>query len=710
MPFRLALALLTLASSSRLAPCPAALTAQERAQVTLEVRPSPAFQKAVERGTRTSSGEPGPRYWQQRVDYDIRALVDPHTRLLKGQETVTYTNNSPDTLKTAFFHLYQNLFSAGALNTRRVPITGGLTLDSLTVDGQRLELAPEADPSAAAATNDTPAHRADAANVHVQGTLMRVRLPRPLPPGRRATFSTGWHFTIPAGGDVPRMGMVDSTTAQIAQWYPQIATYDDLSGWDWRPYLSNGEFYLEYGTFDLAITVPAGTVVAATGTLENPEEVLTEAVRERLARAETSDETMHILTAADFGPGKATRGQAGQLLTWRFHAENVRDAAFALSDHYLWDAASTDVRGPGDSGAESEAPARRTMVHALYRPNARTWTESAKMTKDAIEVFSRNIYLYPYPHITSTEGLVGGMEYPMIVFVRSFGSEQQTQQVIAHELGHEWFPMMVGSDETSYAWMDEGVNTFITIFAVEHYFPRSTEREEVRNAYRAYTRTSNTTFSMMDAPDAVAVGGSSVAILGYRKPAVALLALHEILGHQTFDRALTAYTERWLYKHPTPWDFFHTFEQVAGRDLDWFWQPWFYGTGISDLAIERVEVVHGDAAENECGRGPAGCEADGAGRRRVEITVRNEGTVLSPVVARNTTTDGRTVTAEAPATVWFDGSRTAVLVSAVEVEVAKVELDPEGLFSDVDPTDDVWAGGAAATRSARAGGSRRGRG
>ncbi|HET6638910.1 MAG TPA: M1 family metallopeptidase [Gemmatimonadota bacterium] len=621
--------------------------AQERAVAPLEVRPSPAFQAAVEAGTRTETGEPGPIYWQQRADYAIEATVDPRARKLTGSETITYTNNSPDTLKVLGFHLYQNLFAEDAIRGRQVPITGGLELSSLFVDGQTLEVDP-----------------ADNRQTLQQGTVMAVRLPRPLAPGgASATIEASWSFTIPEGEGVPRMGMVDSTTGQIAQWYPQIATYDDLRGWDTRPYLSNAEFYLEYGTFDLAITVPAGTVVAATGMLQNPEEVLAPAILERVS-AVAGDEVVHVVTEADFGPGRATRGAPGETLTWRFHAEDVRDAAFAFSDHYLVDMTT---------GLVDAATGRRTFVHSFYRPGAASWRESARMTKDAIEVFSRNVHPYAYPQITSTEGLVGGMEYPMIVFVRDFGSDQQTDRVIAHELGHMWFPMMVGSDETAYAWMDEGVNTFITIFAAEHYYPESTERSEVRDAYERYTAANAIQgISLMSSPDAIAAAGGNVGVLGYRHPASALLALRSVLGDEVYDRALSEYTRRWMYRHPTPWDFFHTFESVASRDLDWFWAPWFYGPGISDMGISDVEV-HATGGENH-----------------VVTVVRNDGTVLSPVVLRITTADGATTVVEAPATRWFDGRREISVEGTVAGDVAKVELDPERLYADVDSSDDIW--------------------
>ncbi len=366
--------------------------------------------------------------------------------------------------------------------------------------------------------------------------------------------------------------MADETTGEIAQWYPQVAAYDDLVGWDTRPYLSNGEFYLEYGTIDLAITVPAGTVVVATGELTNAEEVLPAAVRERLAQAVGNDDVVHVVTADDFGPGKATRGRAGETLTWRFHAEDVRDAAFAFSDHYLWDATS---------GLVDEETGRRTAVHTLYRPTANNWVDSAKMAKGAVETFSRN----------------------------------------AHEIGHEWFPMMVGSDETAYAWLDEGVNTFITIFASEDYYPNSTERREVRDEYRGYARTNNVYMGAMAPPDGISAGGANLGALGYRHPATALLALREILGHETYDRALNEYTDRWLYKHPAPFDFFNTFEEVAGQDLDWFWVPWLYGPGISDHAIGGVERnwQRGEGAGGGAGIGlvrrPSRDTGEGRGRR-----------------------------------------------------------------------------------------------
>lgn len=577
--------------------------------------------------------------------------IDPATRTLTGEETIRYANHGPDTLGIVFFHLYQNLFREGAVRTRFVPLTGGMTITSMTVDGVEREVDPT-----------------DNRHTIEQSTVMAVRLPSPLVPGETATFEVGWTFTIPAGENVPRMGMVDETTGQIAQWYPQIATYDDLTGWDTRQYLANGEFYLEYGDWDLAVTVPAGYLVAATGELVNPEEVLPGAIRDRLARA-TGDEIVHVVTEADFGAGTATLGAEGETLTWRFRAEDVRDAAFAFSDHYLWDATT---------GVVDEESGRRTRVHAFYRPSADTWVESAKMTKDAIEVFSRNVYPYAYPHITSTEGLVGGMEYPMIVFVRNFGDEETTHRVIAHELGHEWFPMMVGSDENSWAWMDEGVNTFITIFAAEHYYPESTERAQVRQAYRQYARQTNVPLEVMDPPDAIAAGGGSVGVLAYRHPATALLALRNVLGEETFDRALTEFTDRWLFKHPTPWDFFNTFEDVAGRDLDWFWQPWFHGPGVNDLAIERVEAEGGE----------------------VIVTVRNEGTVIVPVALRATNATGETVDVTAGAERWFGGERTIAIEVEIDGEVTRIELDPDDLYADTDESDDVWTASPGVTRDA----------
>ena len=647
-PGRLARWLTAPAALAAMAALAAPAGAQERALAPLEVRPSPAFLAAVENGTRSATGELGAGYWQQRADYAIEVTVEPRTRQLTGRETVVYTNHSPDTLRAVYFHLYQNLFTQNAMRGRSVPITGGMALASLSVDGVDREVDPE-----------------DHRHTIQTGTVMAVRLPAPIAPrGGTATFEVAWSFTIPEGEGVPRMGMVDSTTGQIAQWYPQISVYDDLTGWDTRQYLSNGEFYLEYGTFDLAITVPAGTVVYATGTLENAEEVLPPAILERAQRAVDSDEVVHVVTEADFGPGRATRGAAGETLTWRFHAEDVRDAAFAFSDHYLVDMTS---------GVVDAETGRRTIVHAFYRPGANTWRGSAMMTKDAIEVFSRNVYPYAYPQITSSEGLVGGMEYPMIVFVRNFPTEEVTQRVIAHELGHMWFPMMVGSDETAYAWMDEGVNTFITVFAAEHYYPESTERAEVRDAYEQYAaRSAVQGLSLMTPPDAIAVAGGSVGILGYRHPASALLALRSILGDEIYDRALTEYTRRWLYKHPSPWDFFHTFEAVAGQDLDWFWVPWFYGPGVADLAIADVEVH------------------SMAGRNHVVVAVRNDGTVISPVVLRITTADGAVTTVEAPATRWFGGQREISVEGTVDGDVTMVELDPERLFADIDESDDVW--------------------
>jgi len=394
---------------------------------------------------RAGSGRPGHAYWQQRVAYRIDATLDPDANEIRGQETIDYENRSPDALPYLWMHLEQNMCAPGSVTSQldQPPLVflgstfdfscqgfaGGFVLDTVLVAGRPV----------------TPA---------VSGTTMRLDLPVPLAPGGRTEVIIRWRFKVPAFGG-GRMGH-DGTLYQVAQWYPRVAVYDDLRGWNHEPYIGAGEFYLEYGRFDVSLTVPSNYVIAATGTLQNPEQVLSRAQRDRLARAATSTEPVAIITRAEVLDPEGERAGASRArtLTWRFSADSVRDFAFAASPDFQWDASAWDG----------------IVVHTLYRPSATLWAEANRMTREAMAYYSTQWLRYPYPQFTSVEGPIEGMEYPMITFDPAGPSREDVHWVLAHELGHQWVPMVVGSNERLYPWMDEGFNTFIDLANAARYF------------------------------------------------------------------------------------------------------------------------------------------------------------------------------------------------------------------------------------------------
>jgi hypothetical protein len=620
------------------------------------LRPVPttqAYRRALAAGTRAATGAPGPRYWQQGVSYRIRAELDPRTAELRGSERIVYRNRSPDTLATVVLNLYQNIFTETARRNRVAPNTGGVTLERVAAQGRALAEQP-ASRIGVTAVVDSPA-----AGYAVQGTLARLVLPRPLLPGDSAVLEVDWRHKVPPAGTF-RTAYEDALGGRafnVAQWYPQVAVYDDVNGWDATPYLGDGEFYLEWGDFDVSITVPAGHLVGATGTLANPEEVLSGQTRERLARAAQSDSVVHVVAEGDLG--RATARRTGKL-TWRFRAENVRDFAFAASDRYLWDAARAAVPA-GEGGG-----ARSALVHAFYRPGAPGWERAWRYGQHAIEYFSRLLVPYLYPQVTVAEGPIGGMEYPMLVFIPRPREAEALQAVIAHEVGHEWFPMMVGQDEAAYAWMDEGLTTFHEDQAAADFFPGA-EPPRLGTA-EAYLRVAgrDNEVPLMRHTDLVSPYGART-VAAYGKPATMLVALRAVLGQPAFDRAMRTYAREWLLKHPTPWDFFATFERVAGRDLDWFFQPWWFETGVMDQAIASVRQVEGG----------------------VEVTLRDLGDVPMPATVVVTTGNGTMVEGEVPVEEWA-GTRTATVSLPASGRLVRVEIDPRRLFPDADRSNNLW--------------------
>jgi len=630
---------------------------------------------------RRADGSPGREYWQQRVDYTIKVALDTAEARLSGTTSIRYTNNSPDTLRYVWLQLDQNLFRPGSTGSLLFAsesrfggagFKGGFEIDRVTqcVDtaGQRgggaVQPRRRARGRRPAATPAPPRCPAVSLRTRVDDTMMYMDLVRPIAPGSSTVFELSYAFNVPQHG-ADRMGR-DGSLYEMAQWYPRMAVYDDVSGWNTDQYLGQGEFYLEYGNIDYEVTLPAGYIVAGTGLLQNPADVLTRTQRERLAAAAAADTTVHILTEPELRSGAARPTPEGSL-TWRFRAENVRDAAWAASPEYLWDASAW----------------QGVLVQSFYRPSAvETWKDAARMSRYSVQEYSTRWFRYPYPQISAIEGPVSGMEYPMVAMEARGQSGPDLFRVVTHEIGHSWYPMIVGSDERRYAWMDEGFNTFINTFAEEGFWQRNDSAVRVRERDLVIrTDQAPTAQPMMTPANRYKTSGNLLS-LAYVKPSIALLALrHKVLVPTVFDSAFREYTRRWAFKHPQPADFFRTIEEVSGRDLSWFWRGFFYTTAALDQSVEEVKQEIG---------GPT------------QVTVANLGGAVMPVELQLSFDDGTTQLVRLPVEIWYLGDRYAYADHSGKT-ITGATVNPDGTLPDAMPTNDAWKptdGGQAKTSSA----------
>jgi len=590
---------------------------------------------------RGPSGAPGPDYWQQRADYVIRATLDTAGPILRGTERIHYENHSPDTLRFVWVQIEQNIFSKNsvtyALNQPPLHFAGGAVFD-FTGKGFIGGITIERFRSAGRELERTE-----------YGTMMRVDLPRPLAPKGTIDFDVAWHFPVPPYGG-GRMGRIGTRLYEMGQWYPRMVVYDDVHGWNPLPYIGAGEFYLEYGDFDVTLTLPAGFVVAATGTVQNPLAVWTPATRARLTRARRSAERVQIITKDEAVASGAAR-RAGTK-TWHLAARRVRDFAWAASPDYRWDASSWNG----------------ILIQTFYRPSATPWEEANRMAWFTIKHFSETWGMYPWPHATTVEGLVEGMEYPMLTFVPSIEKREDQYWVLTHEFGHEWFPMMVGSDERRYPWMDEGFNSFIDYGSAEGYFKGTaygdTVRRELLTAY-GVSAVPGSEQPLIANP----VESRDLAWTAYQKPALMLTVLRDaVLGKETFERALREYVRRWTFKHPQPADFFRTIENVSGRNLDWFWRAWVYTTARLDQAVDSV----------------------GTARDTTFVFLSNRGQMVLPVTLELRYADGSSERRELPIEMWNLGSRFTSRIRTGGKTIAGVVVDPQAMYPDVDRANNRW--------------------
>lgn len=605
-----------------------------------------AFDSAVARGTRTFTGEPGPAYWQQRAEYHLEAELNQVSKRLTGRGTVTYHNNSPRALDTLYVQAYGNLFSPQAKrNTPLLASLGGINFTKVVADGQALD------------------STAVGAGYTVSGTIMALRLPKPLESGASVTLEFGWNLRIPPDG--PRGGQ-DRETYVLSYWYPQMAVYDDVNGWQIDQYLGNAEFYMGYGDYDVSLTVPEGWLVASTGTLQNPDEVLSEQTRTRLAHARTGAGIVSVVTEADRGAGKSTtKGKDGKL-TWHFRAENVRDVTWATSNLYLWDATVAAVGEIPGTGKPDTA-----MIYSFYRPDAirNGWGSSASYARRSISLFSKVLWPYPYPHMTVVDGpsSCGGMEYPMLTCIGGDWTERTLFDVEAHEIAHMWFPMQVGSDEKRFAWMDEGMAQYFQSVAIDAQFPGADDEGENRRNYVGAARYGKETEMMRHGdkyPDYNAYG-----IASYFKPATVLVALGGVIGDSTMMQGIREYGRRWTGKHPMPTDFWDTMNEVSGKNLDWFWRTWYYETWKLDQAISEVERANQDT---------------------LIITVENKGKAPMPVLLVARGASGDTTSLTVPVDAWLQGEKKVTVRMAVPDDFTRVEIDPRQIFPDADRSNQSW--------------------
>lgn len=637
---------------------------------------------------RSGSGAPGPQYWQNQADYAMHASIDTETKVLTNDEVITYTNNSPDTLSSLWMNLEQNIYrkdsraanlgNAGAGPRRRASQaapaaskppeenhTDGFVFDSFEIE----PAAPGAHPVKA--------------DYLVDDTRMQVRLATPMKPHSQLRLHIKYHYTItgPWGGRTSVGAAEHGDIYDIAQWYPRMCVYDDLRGWDTLPYIG-AEFYLEYGNFDYTITVPSSFVVAGGGELLNPTEVLTPKQIARLEQARHSDKTVLIRTPEET-TDPASRPKQGGTLTWHFRMEHTRDVAFSASPTFVWDAARVNLPPrTGDNNPPNSLPAGKIplamSVYPVESVGPDGWSRSTEYLKDAVEDFSRRWFPYPYPTAINVAGFSTGMEYPGMAFDGIPDKTKQLFWITAHEIGHTWFPMIVGSNERRWAFMDEGFNTFVDIFESDD-FARGVYGPKRDGEYSAGGEPPDTILKVLDnpaAPNILTLADAFTWELGhpvqYFKGAYGNTLLREqILGPERFDRAFRKYVRDWAYKHPSPSDFFREMESEGGDDLSYFWRGWYMHNWTLDLAVDSAAYFGNDPANG------------------LLVTVTNRRPLILPATLEVTYQDGGKERIRIPAEAWLNKGTGTFRFSAGKAAVS-VTVDPDHVLPDDDRSNNTF--------------------
>ena len=612
---------------------------------------SPFFYPVIETITRGANGEPNVGYWQNRADYQITSSLNDITHQVTGSVTITYKNNSPHILPFLWLQLDQNLFNKDSRGQARMPV------DSRSRYGDAKSGFNGGYIITKVQLND------GVANYIITDSRMQIRLPKPMNTGGDIVkIKIDYSFIIPEYG-ADRCGILKTKNGEIfavAQWYPRMCVFDDVQGWNTLPYLGPSEFYLEYGDFDITITAPASHIVVASGELQNPAEVLTATQNSRLASAKKSDKTVVIRSEAEVTDPSSRPKET--TLTWHYKITNARDISWASSKAFIWDAAKINLPSGKTSLAMSVYPAESS--------GSKAWGRATEYTKKSIENYSKRWFEFPYPAATNVASNVGGMEYPGIVFCGWKATEDQLFGVTDHEFGHTWFPMIVGSNERKYGWMDEGFNTFINSLADDD-FNNGEYKQDPRNMESMAEYMFNPkSEAILNTPDAMKEANIGTAL--YLKPGYGLeLLRNEILGPDRFDYAFKTYIQRWAYKHPTPWDFFKTMDNASGEDLSWFWKGWFIENFKLDQAIESVKYEKDS-------------ELNGA-----IVTIANLDQLAMPVTIAYETISGKKGNIKLPVEIWNNTYLFKVKLPTTE-KLAIVTIDPNKVFPDMNFSNNSW--------------------
>ena len=595
--------------------------------------------KAFANGTRSDDGRPGKAYWQNKARYTINIRATPPNRMLYGTEEITYINNSPNELKQLLLKLFMNIHKPGAPRaggTSTGNLTTGVVIDSILVGGKKVRANP---------------------NVF---TNLPLALPKPLASKDSVQLSIAWHYELSL--EQGREGVIDSTTFFLAYFYPRIAVYDDYRGWDATPHTGPLEFYNDFNDYTLNVQVPKNYLVWATGTLTNPTAVLKPAVAGRYRQSLTADGVIKIVSPQELTAKTVTA--ENDINTWQFTSFNIPDVALGLSDHYVWDGGSLVV---------DRKTGRRASVQAAYNDTAKDFHHMVRFGKESLAWLSNSWPGIPYPYEKSVvfQGYAG-MEYPMMANDETYEDTTFSKFVAMHELAHTYMPFYMGINETRYGFMDEG---WVTAF--EYLFNTETmgkeKGEELFKQFRVQNWTADPA-QEQDMPIITAGSNLSGAGLGnniYGKPALAYLALKELLGDAVFKKALHEYMARWHGKHPTPWDFFNTFNDASGQNLNWFWNSWFFSHNYIDLKVQEVKTAAGVTT----------------------LTVQNVGGMPVPFDAVVMYADGTTEHFRQSPVVWKKGGKTAIVPLKTKKPVASVKLEG-GIFMDAAPEDNEWRKGA----------------
>ena len=609
---------------------------------------------------RAASGEPGPKYWQNRADYQLNVALNEAANEIAGTEILSYTNNSPLKMNFIWMQLDQNLFREDSRGSAIVPLNGSRNGGM----GQKFDAGYKI--KSVKLLSGAKNEVATAIQYMIEDTRMQLFLPKDLPAnGGNVKIQIEYSFISPDYGS-DRMGILNTKNGKIftvAQWYPRVAVFDDIVGWNTIPYTGPGEFYLEYGDFDMNITTPNNMIVVSSGELLNPSEVYTPEQVKRWAAASSSEKTVIIRSAEEVTEASSRPTQKANL-KWHFKIKNARDASWAASSAFIIDAARINLPS-GKKGLSISA-------YPVESKGDSAWGRSTEYVKSTIEYYSKKWFEFPYPAATAVAGTPGGMEYPGIVFCGARAQRGGLWGVNDHEFGHTWFPMIVGSNERQYGWMDEGFNTFINSLSSDNF-----NNGEYKSKYPA---DKNRIGNMYTAPGLEPIltyvdnyKERNNGTLSYSKPGEGLTLLREvILGHDRFDRAFQTYINRWAFKHPTPDDFFHTIENVGGESLQWFWRGWFVNNWRLDVSVRNVTYT--DTTNY----------AKGA-----VITLDNLEKMAMPVILEVKTVSGKKDRIKLPVEIWERNTAWSFRYPCTE-EIESVTYDPDKVLPDFNPANNVW--------------------